>query len=83
MELNYVFVTFPCVILGQVWFLIVSLPDLCPLSYFRISDKVIFKLAQLQRQEISLVACLDMILSIKQITKVLTYCAYAHAGLHL
>ena len=28
------FVTFPCCILGQVWYLIVSLPDLCHLSYF-------------------------------------------------
>ena len=34
---NCVFVTFPrhtCGILGQVWYLIVSIPDLCPLSYF-------------------------------------------------
>ena len=28
------FVTFPCGILGQVWYLIVSIPDLCRLSYF-------------------------------------------------
>ena len=28
------FVTFPCSILGQVWYLIVSFPDLCRLSYF-------------------------------------------------
>ena len=27
-------VTFPCGILGQVWYLIVSFPDLCLLSYF-------------------------------------------------
>ena len=32
--LNCVFVTFPCGILGQVWNLIVLIPDLCPLSYF-------------------------------------------------
>ena len=31
---NCAFVTFPCAILGQVWYLIVSTPDLCPLSYF-------------------------------------------------
>ena len=31
---NCVFVTFLCGILGQVWYLIVSIPDLCPLSYF-------------------------------------------------
>ena len=28
------FVTFPCGILGQVCYLIVSFPDLCHLSYF-------------------------------------------------
>ena len=28
------FVTFPCCILGQVWYLIASIPDLCHLSYF-------------------------------------------------
>ena len=28
------FVTFPCGILGQVWYLIVSIPDLCNLSNF-------------------------------------------------
>ena len=33
---NCVFVAFPCGILGQVWCLIVSIPDLCPLSYFAI-----------------------------------------------
>ena len=29
-----VFFTFPCGILGQVWYLIVSIPDLCHLSYY-------------------------------------------------
>ena len=28
------FVTFPCDILGQGWYLIELIPDLCPLSYF-------------------------------------------------
>ena len=28
------FVTFPCDILGQVWYLIVWFPELCCLSYF-------------------------------------------------
>ena len=32
--LNWLVVTFPFGILGQVWYLIVSIPDLCPLSYF-------------------------------------------------
>ena len=31
---NCTFVTFPCGILGQVWYLMVLIPDLCPLSYF-------------------------------------------------
>ena len=31
---NCAFVTFPCGILGQVWYLIVMIPDLCRLSYF-------------------------------------------------
>ena len=31
---NYVFVTFLCGILGQVWYVIASIPDLCTLSYF-------------------------------------------------
>ena len=31
-----VFVTFPCGILGQVWYLIVSIPDLCRLSFFEL-----------------------------------------------
>ena len=29
-----VFVTFSCGVLGQVWYLIVSIPDLCLLIYF-------------------------------------------------
>ena len=33
---NCVFVTFPCGVLGQVWFLIVSIPDLCHHSYFKL-----------------------------------------------
>ena len=33
--LNCVVVTFPFGILGQVWYLIVLIADLCPLSYFR------------------------------------------------
>ena len=36
--LNCVFVTFPCGILGQVWYLIVSNSDLCRLSYFSALD---------------------------------------------
>ena len=29
-----VFVTFPCGVLGQMWYLIVSISDLCLLTYF-------------------------------------------------
>ena len=31
---NCDFVTFPCGILGLVWYLVVLIPDLCHLSYF-------------------------------------------------
>ena len=31
---TFVFVTFPCGIQGQVLYLIISIPDLCHLSYF-------------------------------------------------
>ena len=31
-----ILVTFPSGILGQVWYLIISFPDLCRLSYFHI-----------------------------------------------
>ena len=29
-----VFVIFPCCVLGQVWYFIVSIPDLCLFTYF-------------------------------------------------
>ena len=35
-----IFVTFLCVILGQVWCLNVSFPDICRLSYFSASKIV-------------------------------------------
>ena len=31
-----IFATFSCGVLGQVWYLIVSLPDICHFSYFHI-----------------------------------------------
>ena len=42
-----IFVTFPCGILGQVWYLIVSYPDLCHLSYFNHSEARTQKYRQL------------------------------------
>ena len=36
---NCDFVTFPCGILGQVWYLIVLIPVLCLLSYFVETNK--------------------------------------------
>ena len=33
LRFNCVFVTLLCIIMGQVWYLIVSIPDLCRLSY--------------------------------------------------
>ena len=37
-------VIFPIGILGQVWCLIVSIPDLCPLSYFDSNSDILFVL---------------------------------------
>ena len=34
------FVTFPCGNLGEVWYLIVLIPDLCCLSYFSMNTAV-------------------------------------------
>ena len=47
---NCVFVTFPCSILGQVWYLIVSIPDPCflSLSYFVSDNGRTFKSAEFQ-----------------------------------
>ena len=33
-DVSCMFVTFPCGILGRVWYLIVLVPDLCLISYF-------------------------------------------------
>ena len=38
-DVYHIFVTFPCGILGQVWNLIVSFPELCHLSYFDYNKK--------------------------------------------
>ena len=43
---NCVFVTFPCGIMGQGWYLIVSIPDLCRLSYFVVKISLIQKYEQ-------------------------------------
>ena len=37
-----VFVTFSCGVLDQVWYLLVSIPDLCFLTYFY-HDKILLK----------------------------------------
>ena len=38
------FVTFPCGVLGQVWYLIVLIPDLCCLPYLEIMSKKYLKI---------------------------------------
>ena len=45
--LNCVVVTFPFGILGQVWYLVVLIADLCPLSYFHTVRIVLHILAVL------------------------------------
>ena len=39
-----IFVTIPCGILGQVWYLIVSFPDLCRISYLKSSPRLLMTL---------------------------------------
>ena len=41
--LNCVCFTFPCGILGQVWYLIVSIPDPCRLSYSLLLSPLLFR----------------------------------------
>ena len=36
---SFGFVTFPCGVLGQVWYLVVLIPDLCSLTYSVIPEK--------------------------------------------
>ena len=36
------FVTFQCGVLGRVWYLIVSIPDLCTLTYLNSAAKLIY-----------------------------------------
>ena len=38
-DVDCIFVTFQCGIMGQVWYLIVLFPDLCHLSYLHIHNK--------------------------------------------
>ena len=45
-------VTLPCGILGQVWYLIVLIPDLCRLSYFVCTNgQILTKRAQIYHWE--------------------------------
>ena len=49
---NCDFVTFPCGILGQVWYMIVLIPDLCRISYFdhcHLEKCVCFEIPNLER----------------------------------
>ena len=39
-DIYCIFVTFPCGILGQVWYLIVSFPDLCRLSMLSVISEI-------------------------------------------
>ena len=57
-----IFVTFPCGILGQVWYLIVSFPDLCRLSYFTYrSALILFSLLNEMRKSAKYEALLSIL----------------------
>ena len=40
LRFSCVFVTFLCGVLGKVWYLIISIPDLCLLTYFDFRQKL-------------------------------------------
>ena len=46
-----VFVTFQCGILGQVWYLIVLIPDLCNLSYFDVEKRCVIPYGEIPYME--------------------------------
>ena len=74
---NFVFVTFPCCILGQVWYLIELISDLCHLSYFEIvhkysifsesiASKIDFELGSFsQKIEVKFFSYIDQLLTIQ------------------
>ena len=45
-DLLLCFVIFPCGVLGQVWYLIESIPDLCLLSYFEYDECIAIDVGQ-------------------------------------
>ena len=45
-KFNCIFVTFPCGILDLVWYLIVSIPDLCRFTYIQNKVVLCFKCLQ-------------------------------------
>ena len=51
---NSVFVTSPCGILGQVRYLIVSIPDLCHISYFEFSKVYVISTSRKLKSKIPL-----------------------------
>ena len=42
-------VTIPCGVLGQVWYLTVSIPDLCLLSYFQVYNRLMSFLQEISK----------------------------------
>ena len=45
---NCDFVTFPCDILGQVWYLIVLISDLCHLSFFATTIIIVIRIKEFE-----------------------------------
>ena len=60
------FVTFPYGILGQVWYLTVSFPDLCRLSYFQ-STPLLMNLSKSLQKNIKCAPSLVFIISLQKI----------------
>ena len=68
MTFSCVFVTFPCGVLGQVWYLIVSIPDLCLLTYFErknwFTNFMIQKIKKRREDDVMLLKLLSNLIAI-------------------
>ena len=63
-----VFVTFPCGILGQVWYLIVSILDLCRLSYFYFYENSDTQFEKIKTSQRAITLGKNSVLSFRQYT---------------
>ena len=72
-KFSCVFATFPCYVLGQAWYLIISIPDLCLLTYFKTDGQEIFTI--LSPKLMFIYSCdLPIMMAVLTSTILLIYC---------